>query len=51
MAKCIQSTKNGSVKRVSNDEAFNEVKSGKCKYISKSDYKRVLIAKSNEGRK
>ena len=42
MAKCIQSIKSGNVKRVSNDQAIKEVDSGKFKYISKSDYKRVL---------
>jgi hypothetical protein len=43
MAKCIQNVKSDKVKRVSNQEANEQVDSGKWKYIGKSIYKRLLV--------
>jgi len=45
MAKCIQSIKDGKVKRVSNDQAKEDVQSGKWKYIGKSEYARIKQSK------
>lgn len=45
MAKCIQFKLGGRVKRVSNQEAKQLYKSGKIKYISKSDYDRIIYLK------
>ena len=48
MAKCIQNVKTDKVKRVSNNEAIEEVNSGKWKYIGKSIYKRQLLNKESK---
>ena len=43
MAKCIKLT-NGTVQRVSKDEAERIVRSGRGEYISKSDWRRLTNA-------
>ena len=48
MAKCIQLIKSKEVKRVSNEEAKQLFKSGKIKYISKSDMNRIKFNQSEE---
>lgn len=42
MAKCMQHIRFKNVKRVSNDKAQQMHQSGDWKYISKSDFQRVL---------
>lgn len=41
MAKCLLNKKEGKVTRVSDEEAQKMVSSGKWKYISKSDFRRI----------
>lgn len=48
MAKCVKEAKSGMIKRVSDIEAYNLVKTGKWQYTSKSSYKRQQQGKLEE---